>query len=90
MNLFCVLIGTFLICAIEQFDLMDVLFEVVSAMSTVGVSLGITSHLSLIPQLILIFLMYIGRVGSLSFALSFTDKKKLSHIMQPKERISIG
>ncbi len=89
-NLFCVLIGTFLICAIEQFDLMDVLFEVVSAMSTVGVSLGITSHLSLIPQLILIFLMYIGRVGSLSFALSFTDKKKLSHIMQPKERISIG
>jgi trk system potassium uptake protein TrkH len=35
-------------------------------------------------------LMYLGRVGSLSFAMSFTDKKKITHIMQPVEKINIG
>ncbi len=89
-NLFASLIATFLICTIEQLNLIDVVFEVVSAISTVGMTLGITPQLNLASKIILVFLMYIGRVGSLSFALSFTDKKKLTHIRQPKESISVG
>lgn len=89
-NLFCIFIATFIICAIQKFSLMDILFEVVSAISTVGVTLGVTTQLNHFSQLIIIFLMFIGRLGSLSFALSFTDKKKLSHISQPKEHIMLG
>ena len=89
-NLFLVLIASFIICTLQNLDITDILFEVVSAMSTVGMSLGITQELTLVPQILLISLMYIGRLGSLSFALSFTDKKKLSHISQPQEHISIG
>ena len=51
---------------------------------------GLTGKLNFISRLIIIFLMYIGRLVSLSFALSFTDHKKLTHIMQPVERINIG
>jgi trk system potassium uptake protein TrkH len=51
---------------------------------------GITGHLNLACQLVIAFLMYIGRLGSLSFALSFTDHKKTAHIMQPVENINIG
>lgn len=89
-NLFCVLIATFIICSIQKFDFMEILFEVVSAISTVGVSLGATTHLNQFSQLIIIFLMFIGRLGSLSFALSFTDKKKLSHVRRPAEHIMLG
>ena len=74
----------------QDFAIGDALFEVVSAICTVGMSTGITGDLNLISQMLIAFLMYIGRLGSLSFALSFTDHKKLTHIMQPVERINIG
>lgn len=72
------------------FPLGDTLFEVISAICTAGMTTGLTGQLNFISRLIIIFLMYIGRLGSLSFALSFTDHKKLTHIMQPVERINIG
>lgn len=68
----------------------DTMVEVVSAISTVGVTAGLTTQLSAISCIILIMLMYLGRVGSLSFAMSFTDKKKIAHVTQPLEHINIG
>ena len=53
-------------------------------------SAGLTTKLQIPAQCIIILLMYLGRVGSLSFAMSFTDKKKITHIMQPAEKINIG
>lgn len=88
--LFCILAATLAICSIQGFAIGDVLFEVVSAICTVGMSTGITGKLNLASQIIIAFLMYIGRLGSLSFALSFTDHKKTAHIMQPVEHINIG
>lgn len=88
--LFFSLAATLAICSMQDFAIGDTLFEVVSAICTVGMSTGLTGSLNPISQLIIIFLMYIGRLGSLSFALSFTDHKKLTHIMQPVERINIG
>lgn len=90
MNLFLSMIATFLICSLQNLDLTAIIFEVVSAISTVGMSTGITSGLTIPGKIIIILLMYIGRVGSLSFAMSFTDKKKLAHVRQPAEPISIG
>ena len=88
--LFLCVAATLAICGMQNFPIGDTFFEVVSAICTVGMTTGITGSLNGISQLILIFLMYIGRLGSLSFALSFTDHKKPSHIMQPVERINIG
>lgn len=88
--LFCSLAATLAICSMQDFAIGDTLFEVISAVCTVGMTTGITGKLNLASQVIIAFLMYIGRLGSLSFALSFTDHKKLTHIMQPVERINIG
>ena len=88
--LFCSLAATLAICSMQNFAIGDTLFEVVSAICTVGMSTGITGELNLASQMIIAFLMYIGRLGSLSFALSFTDHKKTAHIMQPIEHINIG
>ncbi|MBQ1525215.1 MAG: Trk family potassium uptake protein, partial [Firmicutes bacterium] len=78
------------ICALQGFSEGDVIFEVVSAICTVGITTGITRSLSLASRLVIIALMYLGRLNSLSFALSFTDHKKITRISSPAEEISIG
>lgn len=78
------------IMATQQMVMSDVLFEAFSAIGTVGMTTGITRDLSPMSRLMIIFLMYCGRVGSLSFALSFTQHKRVAHVQQPVERITIG
>ena len=68
----------------------DVAFEVVSAMGTVGMSTGITRELGVIAKLVLIFLMYCGRVGSMTFALSLRGHKVEAPVREPAEQIMIG
>ena len=82
--------ASFLICAIDGLPLTDVLLETFSAVDTVGMSTGITRKTGACSRVILILLMYCGRIGSLSFALAFTDKKRRSSLRQPMERINIG
>ena len=89
-HLLLAVVATFLISMLQNLDLTTILFDVVSAVSTVGMSTGVTPSLVPAAKVILIILMYLGRVGSLSFAMSFTDKKRLAHVRQPKEHISIG
>lgn len=84
------LTASFLICAVDRLPLTDVLLETFSAVDTVGMSTGITRQTSAFSRIILILLMYCGRIGSLSFALAFTDKRQKSSIRQPMERINIG
>lgn len=73
-----------------QLPLTDISFEVFSAIDTVGMSTGITRQFCVLSRLILIFLMFCGRVGSLSFALVFTEKKRQTTIKNPIEPINIG
>ena len=68
----------------------DVLFEVFSAIGTVGMTTGITRDLNTLSRLIIIVLMYCGRLGSLSFALVFAQKNKSNSVRQPQEKIIIG
>ncbi len=88
--LFLSLAATLIICGMQNFPVGDTLFEVISAICTVGMTTGLTGSLNTVSRLIIIFLMYVVSLGSLSFALSFTDHKKLTHVMQPVERINIG
>lgn len=82
--------ASFLICAIDHLPMSDVLLETFSAVNTVGMSTGITRQTGVFSRMILILLMYCGRIGSLSFALAFTDKRQKSNVRQPMERINIG
>lgn len=89
-NLFLATTAALILCALQNFNGLDTLLEVISAISTVGMTAGLTTQLNIISRMVVILLMYLGRVGSLSFAMSFTDKKKIAHVMQPAEKINIG
>lgn len=70
--------------------LLKVVFEVVSAYSTVGLSLGITSGLSAAGKLILVFTMFIGRVSMLSVLIALLKNKNSERYHFPSERILIN
>ena len=82
--------GGLLISSIEGIPLVTCLFETASAIGTVGLTLGITPQLGTVSQMILICLMYLGRVGGLTliFAALSVDKKVL--IKYPKEKMTVG
>lgn len=75
---------------LEPFSLDTLIFEVTSAFGTVGLSLGITDDLSAFSKIILMILMFIGRVGILTFLLVFRRKKDPAKFNYPKERMIIG
>ncbi|MBE7084719.1 MAG: Trk family potassium uptake protein [Clostridiales bacterium] len=92
--LFIVLTATLIICCIEENNALAtfqaVLFETVSAMGTVGLSLSLTPTLSAVSKIIIILLMYAGRVGILTIALTFSEKKDSAEIKKPIENIFVG
>ncbi len=90
-NLTLALVAAVIIMFIQpELTMPDVMFEVLSGIGTVGMTTGITRDLTLIPRLILILLMYCGRIGSLSFALVFAQKSDTNLVRQPKEKIVVG
>ncbi|MDD2504026.1 MAG: TrkH family potassium uptake protein [Clostridia bacterium] len=90
-NMLLILCAALLISVTDNaLSLSDVLFEVTSAIGTVGLSTGITGYLNTFARLIIILLMYSGRVGSLSFALLFTENRIPSSVQNPTEKINIG
>ena len=69
--------GVYLLLLTEPFPFSQVIFEATSALGTVGLSAGITSSLSALGKIIIIFLMFAGRVGPLSVGTAlFTSKDK--------------
>ena len=83
--------ATIFICMVQpHLALTDVLFEVFSAMDTVGMSTGVTRDLSSASRLVITALMYCGRVGSLTFALMFTERRRPPAVQRPVEKILVG
>jgi trk system potassium uptake protein TrkH len=74
----------------DQFTFLQVMFEVFSAFGTVGLSTGITPHLSDLSRLVIIATMFIGRVGPLSLLLSMVGRKRLPKVEYPSEEVAIG
>lgn len=89
-NLLLAMTASLVIMMVQPLSMTDVLFETFSAIGTVGMTTGITRSLLPVSRIIIILLMYCGRIGSLSFALSFTQRKKIAHVQQPVERITVG
>ena len=90
-NMSLAIIGIIAILAIQpDFNISDVIFECVSAIGTVGMSTGITRDLATASRLIIVFLMFCGRLGSVSFALALMEKKAAPPVKNPREKITIG
>ncbi len=89
-NLLLAVTAAIIVCAIQALPMEDVLLEVFSAIGTVGMSSGITRELNVISRGMIILLMYCGRIGSMTFALSFTERKRVAPVQLPAEKIIIG
>ena len=74
----------------EPGSLMDIAYEVTSAIATVGLSRDFTPHLHLIGKTIIIICMYLGRIGPLSLAILFNNNTKRSLIAYPHEDVTVG
>lgn len=89
-NVSLAIAAALLICGLQGFDLADVLMETVSAISTVGSTAGITRELSPFCSYVVAGLMYLGRVGSVSFAVALLEKKAKPPVRYPEETIIVG
>ncbi|WP_169907549.1 TrkH family potassium uptake protein [Priestia abyssalis] len=90
MAIFICATATLLLMVIEPFSLTEIVFEVCSAFGTNGLSTGITPQLSTFGKLIIIVLMFIGRVGILPFIFMLGRPTSQPKYHYPKERIIIG
>ncbi|WP_188454805.1 TrkH family potassium uptake protein [Virgibacillus oceani] len=74
----------------EPVSTMEIIFEVSSAFGTTGLSMGITPELSDAGKIVITLLMFIGRIGILSFIFLFNRGTKQTNYHYPKERVIVG
>ncbi|RKY59054.1 MAG: TrkH family potassium uptake protein [Candidatus Neomarinimicrobiota bacterium] len=82
--------GTIILGILEPFPLEKILFEVVSAFGTVGLSTGITGSLCTLSKLTIITLMFIGRLGPMTLIIALSQKPEQVRVKYPEGNILIG
>lgn len=85
-----VAVSAFVLLAETSLAFEEVLFEVVSAFGTVGLSTGITADLPGPGQLLLIVLMFVGRIGPITLASALALRQRGRRYELPMERINVG
>lgn len=90
LDIFLFIVGSMIISGIEGFSLKETMFECVSAVATVGLTLGITPHLGIISKILLICMMYIGRVGGITLIFAAVNPKNNGNARYPKEQVAVG
>ncbi|MBQ2424024.1 MAG: potassium transporter, partial [Alistipes sp.] len=73
-----------------KIDAFDLLFETISALSTAGASLGITPLLSTTSKILFSVLMFVGRVGLITVAMSLFASREHRHYQLPEENVIIN
>ena len=89
-NLSIAFFAALMISAWEPFDIMDILFEAFSAIGTVGVTTGITQGLTALSSYLIALMMFLGRVGSVTFAVAILEKRARPPVTCPEEQVIIG
>jgi trk system potassium uptake protein TrkH len=90
LSILLISLGTLALLSLTQLELGPVLFEAVSAAATVGLSTGITPHLPPSAQLVLVVLMYVGRIGAITAAAAIVLRSRPRPYRYPEERPIIG
>lgn len=83
-------LGGILISVIEDLPVLTCLFETASAIGTVGLSLGITTEVGTFSRIILMLLMFFGRVGGLTLIYAAISGVRKTHSKLPQEKITVG
>ncbi|CAM3034171.1 MULTISPECIES: TrkH family potassium uptake protein [Staphylococcus] len=85
-------IGVIIMLVVEngKMSFLQIFFEVMSAFGTCGLSLGITSNLDDVSKVVIMILMFIGRVGLITFIIMIGGRREPDKYQYPKERIQIG
>ena len=91
MSFIIMFVSTILLSAVTNADALDIFYETVSATATVGLTRNLTATLSDVGKIIIIFTMYLGRVGPISLAVAFKRRKVNQNVVRnPIEEISVG
>lgn len=93
LNMVVLFSGIFLLTLVESFSLISLSFEAVSALATVGSTLGVTTSLGSIAKYIIIAMMYIGRIGITTMLLSmirYDDQASANALAYPEADIVVG
>jgi trk system potassium uptake protein len=85
-----VLLSTLALMVSEGLELLPALFEVTSAFGTVGLSLDVTPHLSTFGKILISVVMFLGRVGPITFIVALAARQRTPHYRYPEEEIAIG
>lgn len=83
-------VGTFILLSLTTYSLDAVAFEVISALGTVGLSTGITAQLPDSGKVLIIALMYVGRLGPLTLASALALRERTLRYERPEERTIVG
>ena len=85
-------LGTTILCMTEDADLGLILFETASAMGTAGLSAGLSANLTTIGKVVMVMIMYAGRIGPITLVMAVLHKKKDTHsiIELPEGKVIIG
>ena len=90
-NLALIFFGSFLFCALQpELELSRVFFEVISGIGTAGISTGLVRELCPLSLYAMMGLMFLGRLGSVSFAVALLEKRAAPPVQYPVEKITIG
>ena len=95
LSIFMVSFGVMLLAVIalaivQPGDFIDCLFEVISAIATVGLTRDFTTELTVAGRIIIIVTMYIGRIGPISLALFFNSRRFVNLKTYPEEKVGVG
>ena len=85
-----IILGTLLLSISERFGFMQLYFETVSAFGTVGLSTGITPGLSDFGKIVIMLMMFIGRLGPLTLVLAIRNVQSTRLVTYPEERVMVG
>jgi trk system potassium uptake protein TrkH len=89
-GVFMLVSTTMLLSVFQNNDFMMIMFEAASAFGTVGLSMGLTGELTFASKLIIIFMMYVGRIGLVTLAFALQPKPKKELYRHPEGKIIIG
>jgi Trk-type K+ transport system membrane component len=84
------LLALFVLSATQDLPLLPLMFETFSAFGTVGLSTGVTGELNPAGKLLVIVLMYLGRIGPTTFAIALLQQAHADRIKYPEEGVLVG
>ncbi len=81
---------TLVLSITEKADFLSILFETVSAFGTVGLSMGLTPHLTSLGRMLIILTMFAGRLGPLTLVFALAQRRRKTFVRYPEEKVLIG